>query len=161
MLHQTRLWLEPIPWKTVLEINEKLTQSVSSTDPASGQSARIPQKKGFEPARKLWEEATPRPMKLTEALDVCRTCVELTPFLLSAETFSQVTTTLAQDLIERLSGVDQQIFRNTLHNYVTAQINRKELNRVLAFVESRWSHNRAAERVPTPVAATQPQPQAF
>jgi hypothetical protein len=158
VLHQTRPWLDPVPWKTVIEINEKLTQSVSGTDPASAQPLRAPQKQGFEPARKLWEEAVTRPMKLIEALELCRTCVGLTPFLLSAETFSQVTTTLAQDLIERLSGVEQQIFRNTLHNYVTDQISRKELDRVLAFVESRWSHSRAADLAPAPVTATQPQP---
>jgi hypothetical protein len=159
VLYNTRPWFESVLWQTVLDINRKLTATVQSDQAApAAPTPSVPQKKGYDPARKVWDEATGRSMTLLDALNTCRACRDLVPFFLSDETFAAVSIVVTQDLIDRLSGVQQQILRNTIENYVTGKINVKELQGVFRHVEANWSAARTSISARSPVAAVQPQP---
>jgi len=60
----TRRWLADWPWETAVVINAGLCKEKKAL--------HKPTTDGYEPARKLWNEARERELTLRETIDLCR-----------------------------------------------------------------------------------------
>ena len=150
MKHVQKRWLGPVPWETVLNINQTLCHAQKTESKAND--------KCFEAARQIWEKAVPKVMSLDEVLEVCRRCQDLGPFVFNnGNTFASISTTLVEDWTRALPAVEAQILRTTVSHYVAGQIARKELLQVLRHVEVTWM----AEAGTQTVAACPARPQAL
>jgi hypothetical protein len=69
---RTEVWLGEYPWEFVVEQNSALC--------AARQALHKPTSDGYEPARMLWESRFSQPMRLVDAVEICRRCHELAPF---------------------------------------------------------------------------------
>ena len=124
-------WLGSVPWERVLTVNQELCQAQNT----------LPQSKlnSCEAARQLWERAVSKPMSLPEALEVCRHCHDLSPFVFNnGNTFATISKALVEDWIQCLPPVEGQILRTTVGHYVAGQIKKNELLQVLRHAETRW-----------------------
>jgi hypothetical protein len=151
--HIQKQWLGPVPWETVLNVNQTLCQA-QKTEPQA-------KDKSFEAARQLWEKAVPKAMSLPEVLEVCRRCQDLGPFVFNnGNTFASISTTLVEDWTRALPAVEAQILRTTVSHYVAGQVGKKELLQVLRHVETRWMPEVAGQGVAPSPAQPQAHPTA-
>jgi hypothetical protein len=65
-------WLGDYPWDFVVAQNAALC--------AARQALHKPTSDGYDPARMLWESRFSEPMRLLDAVEICRRCHELAPF---------------------------------------------------------------------------------
>jgi hypothetical protein len=150
MIELKKQWLHPAPWETVVSVNQALC--------SAKQEIHQPNPKGYEMARSLWEKSIPQTISLREALDICRRCQDLGPFILfNANTFTALGRTLLEDGLKLLPPVEAQIIRTTVSHYVAGMIGKRELAQVLGHFEALW-RQAAAAPPPRPVtdAAAQP-----
>ena len=161
MIHQTRPWLGAVPWQTVIDTNQKLYKSIPEAEPVEAASHPMTQR-NYEQAQEFWERARQEATTLTEALEHCRQCHDLAPFTFNnSETFAEVAVTMVDELLSRYSSIEAQILKNTLQHFVTNDIGKKELQKVLRHLGPRASENRVPVNTPATVPAVRPQPQAF
>ena len=131
MIDIQKEWLGSVPWDKVLSVNQGLCQAQNTAPQSKLESA--------EAARQLWAQAAPKAMSLAEALDVCRHCHDLGPFLFNnGNTFAAISKTLVEDWMQSLPALEAQILCTTVCHYVAGQIGKKELINVLRHVETRW-----------------------
>lgn len=109
-------------------------------------------------AQRLWDEAYARPLTLGQALEVCRRCNELVPFVFASDqTFVAIGLELVQDLRQRLPPVEAQILRQTVSHYIAGFVRPKELRQVFQHCEGLLVKQRAFGPVAAPVTVIQPQ----
>ena len=141
MEQKKRQWLGEIPWEAVLNSNQTFCHAEKSLAQAGG--------KNWESARRLWEESTARESSLEEALDVCRRCCELSPFVLhNGNTFAALAKRLVEERVESLAPVEAQIIRTTVAHYVAGVIDKKELLGVIRHFEAAWATPAPAKSTP-------------
>jgi len=110
-------------------------------------------------------------MALPEAIDICRQCYDLGPFVFNnGNTFAAVARKLIDDWLQLLPPVEAQIARTTVGHYVVGQITRKEMVDVLTCFESKWKINGVVQPLlntvdeptptPAPLRDLRPQPEA-
>jgi len=119
-----RQWLSVTPWEKVARVN---------TEQCRAQNVSCEQRPDrLEQARRVWQEAYPRLLSLQEALDVCRQCCELAPFVFNnGNTFGAISHLLIEDCLRPLSPLERQIVLSTVSHYVNGIARRGELRKVL------------------------------
>jgi hypothetical protein len=131
VLATTRQWLALAPWQTVLSTNQSLCQAKELTP--------NPNEKGYDVARRLWEQSAQQPLALSDVLDLCRKCHQLGPFTFNnGNTFAAVGQTLIADYVQALPPVEAQILRNTVGHYIVGMVGKKELHNVFHHFETAW-----------------------
>jgi hypothetical protein len=151
-------WFQPGSWESLLTENQTFCQGQkldSKTCP-----------KNFQKTRQLWESQYGRVMSLPKALDVCRKCHEMAPFIFNnGNTFSCFAKNLVTDWTKTITAVEAQMLRTTIGHYVTGQVSRKELLQVLTFLAPTWDKFQAAPALlrvePVPQQTLQPGQQAL
>jgi hypothetical protein len=145
-------WLSAAPWDSVLAVNKALCQA-QKIEPFNSGS-------GYEPARRLWEKSVEKSMSLPEALDICRDCHELRPFMFNnGNTFAAIGRTLVEEQLKAVPPVEAQILRTTMCHYIVGLIDRKELQQVLRHFESLLNVNPPSIRKAVEPARIAPEPQ--
>jgi hypothetical protein len=148
-------WFDSTPWESILATNQNLCQAQ--------ETAHQTKPEALAAARQLWEAPGSRAMGLPEALDICRQCCELGPFIFSnLNTFATVARALVEDWAGSLPSVEGHILSNTVGHYVAGLVQKKELLDVLRHFESRSKipqTKKAAAQ--TLVAKPQAEPTAF
>ncbi len=143
-------WLAELPWEKVLAQHEQFCKT--KQHPTQMQETQA------QAARQIWEHATQSVMSLMEAVEVCRKCCELGPFMFSnTATFTLLAKRMVDDWIQALPAVEAEITRNTIGHYVAGQIKRSELTNVLHHAEHFWKAAAVIRPMPAP-AAPQPTP---
>jgi hypothetical protein len=128
VLKSQEKWLAMVPWEAVVEINQQLCQSNKNTPHKPG--------KGFDEARKLWEEAVPRSLPFREALDICHTGHKLAPFaFFNGNTFALVMGRILQDTVNQLPVLEAQMLKTTVAHYVAGVIKSGELESMCIHVD--------------------------
>ena len=152
--HTERDWFRGLPWETVLSINQSLCEAQQTPHQVLEQTCRA--------ARQAWEQGCASRLTLPEAVDVCRRCYDIAPFVFNnGNTFAAVARKLMEDWLQVLPPVEAQIARTTVGHYVVGQITRKEMVEVLSHFESRWKLKGAENPVAPPLtAALRPQAEA-
>lgn len=136
----------------MLAVNKALCQA-QKIDPLNSAD-------GYEPARRLWEKSVEKSMSLPEALDICRDCHELRPFMFNnGNTFAAIGRTLVEEQLKAAPPVEAQILRTTMCHYIVGLIDRKELQQVLRHFESLLNVNAPSVRDPARPARIAPAPQ--
>lgn len=69
---QTKSWLGEYPWDFVVAQNAALCAACEALNKAASD--------GYKSARVLWESRFSQPMRLLDAVEICRRCHELAPF---------------------------------------------------------------------------------
>lgn len=138
------------PWESVLAVNKALCQA-QKIEPLNTA-------KGYERARRLWEQSMQKSMSLQEALGVCRDCHELAPFTFNnGNTFAAIGRTLVEDDLKTVPPVEAQILRTTMCHYIVGLIDRKELQQVLRHFEPMLNAKAPAARTAAEPEAIAPQ----
>lgn len=123
-----RQWLASVPWQSVLSINQALCQTQKTE--------HKPAPKGHGAAQQAWEAAMPKPMTLADALEVCKNCYNLAPFVFNnGNTFAAIAKTLIDECLEEVPPVEAQIIRTTVAHYVAGLVGRRELAKILDHFE--------------------------
>jgi hypothetical protein len=119
-----KVWLKDWPWTTVVTINAALCKEK--------QALHQPTSDGYEPARKIWEEARSRELTLREVFDLCRRCHRLAPFCFyNGNTFAAIGRTLIQGLLEKLPPVQAHSFRSVVGHYIAGTAGAREMSEAL------------------------------
>jgi hypothetical protein len=123
-------WFKAMPWDRVLSVNQNLCEA--QKDPQNPIVHTVREESGPK-ARQLWENAVSNSMTLFEAIEVCRRCCDLAPFVFNnSNTFASLAATLVEDWLNLLPSVEAQIVRNTICHYVADHIvRRRELVSVI------------------------------
>lgn len=128
MINKKKKWIDSVNWQRVSEINQAICQK-ESVEHKPGQ--------GFESARQLWESTQGKQITLKEALDLCRRTAELKPFkFLNNNTFASATQLIIDDVLKQAPPLVRQIVKTTIAHYVVGQVNKRELDEVLKFLEN-------------------------
>ena len=99
-------------------------------------------------------------MSLPEALDICRDCHELRPFMFNnGNTFAAIGRTLVEEQLKAVPPVEAQILRTTMCHYIVGMIDRKELQQVLRHFESMLNVNPPRVRTVAEPPEVAPSPQ--
>ncbi len=146
MLNFERKWLAAVPWQTVVTMNQELCQK--------DEQPHAPKAPGYETARRLWEEATDRSMKLSEALDLYRQVHKLAPFqFFNGNTVAAVAKTMMAEVLGSLTPVQATMARSTVSHYVVGAIKPAELADVFGHLGQVWRNTATApSRVIAPTA---------
>lgn len=145
MIQLQKQWFSPVPWETILSINQALCQAKSQPHQPSGQ--------GYSRAQTLWESSLHKTVSLQDALEICARCCQFGPFMLyNANTFAAVGRTLLEDGLKLLPPVEAQIIRTTVSHFIAGAIEARELANVLKHFDKLWHtvHGPTATIVPLP-----------
>ena len=145
-----KVWLEEVPWESLVEINKALcrAQQVEFTTNA----------KGLSIAKQCWEGAVKESMTLADVLQVCRKCHDAGPFVFNnGNTFGSVAKTLIQEWLNNLPPLEAEIVRATVSHYVVGLVGKRELGDVLKHFEPVLKKAAAPKAVqPQAAAAAKP-----
>jgi len=123
-----KVWLEEVPWESLLEINKALCHAQQVEFKANA--------KGLSMAKQCWDGAVKKSMSLAEVLQVCRKCHDAGPFMFNnGNTFGSVAKTLIQDWLNNLPPLEAEIVRATVSHYVVGLVGKRELGDVLKHFE--------------------------
>jgi len=129
-MERAKPWLMGSSWAHVQAVNQEFCEQQGITYDVA---------KTCEAARLLWEQSTSRAMELIEALDLCRKCYEIAPFVFhNGNTFAAIAREVVVEWSRTMPSVEAQILRNTVGHYVVGMISRRELQKVLRHFESSW-----------------------
>jgi hypothetical protein len=133
--HIDKQWLTSVPWDRVLTLNQSLCETQKTTHEIRGEKG--------DAVRGLWEKSTSQKMSLFDALDLCRRCCDMAPFVFNnGNTFATIGKTICEEWINRLPSVEGQIVRSTIGHYVADKgVGRKELHRIIKDFGARWQIN--------------------
>ncbi len=156
LLTDEKNWLAAVPWEAVVTLNRTLCEAKEKEE------KKTPHRpgKGYETARQLWTDSTPRRLKLREALDLCRKCHALTPFaFFNGNTMAAVARQMVDESLGLLASLEAQMLRNAVGHYVAGFTKPKELETVCEYLEG-VLRRRAAEPLPAAreVRPTEPPP---
>ncbi|MGC8830440.1 MAG: hypothetical protein ACP5MG_12350 [Verrucomicrobiia bacterium] len=127
MINSEKNWLDGFNWQQVVEVNRNVCQK-------EGVQSR--EGKGFEKAQKLWESSNGKPMKLVDALDLCRKVSQLEPFeMLNNNTFAEVARRIIEPHIPQASKLLRQMLLSTAAHYVVGIAKRRELLQVIDYFD--------------------------
>lgn len=127
MINSEKKWLSEFSWQRVMDINRDICQK-------EGVQSR--EGKGFEKGRQIWESANGNPMKLVDALDLCRKVSQLEPFdLLNNNTFAIVARSMIEPHINSASKLLKQMLLSTAAHYVVGMAKRRELMQVIDYFD--------------------------
>jgi hypothetical protein len=148
VLNSERKWLAAVPWETVVTVNRDLCQK--------DEQPHAENPPGYEKARRVWEDAAGRSMKLREVLDVYRQIHKLAPFkFFNGNTVAAVAKVMMAEVLQPLPSVQAQIARSTVSHYVVGAIKARELEEVLGHVTQLLrSASQAAPAAPVAVPAS-------
>ena len=134
-----------VPWETVLSLNESFCQSQQTPSQGRGNA--------LEQARQLWDQSSARRMTLPEAIELCRKCFDMSPFVFNnGNTFAGAARKMMEDWLQSLPPVEGQIAKTTVGHYVVGQIERKELLDVLNHFAAKWKINGVERPMEIPVS---------
>jgi hypothetical protein len=123
-------WLKAFSWASVTRNNAAICQARSAL--------HKPTSEGHEPAKRLWEAAIDRELRLLEALDICRECHRLAPFCFyNGNTFAGIARAMLHPLLQRLDAPTAFAFRSSTGHYVAGTIGREEMEQVLKSIEAK------------------------
>ena len=146
MKHTERDWFRGFSWETVLSLNASLCEAQQTPQQLRDQACRA--------ARQAWEQGCTSRLSLPDAIDVCRRCYDLGPFVFNnGNTFAAGARKMLEDWLQLMPPVEAQIARTTVGHYVVGQITRKEMVEVLANFESRWKINGVDNVVAAPLSS--------
>jgi hypothetical protein len=133
--HIDKQWLGSLPWDRVLTLNRCLCDTQKTTHELKGDKGAA--------VREMWEKSTSQRMSLFDALDLCRKCCDLAPFVFNnGNTFATLGKTICEEWINRLPSVEGQIVRTSIGHYVADRgVGRKELQRIIQDFGARWQIN--------------------
>lgn len=130
MKRSVRQWLEAFSWASVTRNNAAICQARSALHKATSD--------GHEPAKRLWEAAIGRELRLLEALDLCRECHRLAPFCFyNGNTFAGIARAMIHPLLQTLDAPTAFAFRSAVGHYVAGTIGREEIEQVLKSIEAK------------------------
>jgi hypothetical protein len=125
-----RRWLKAFSWASVTRNNAAICQARSALHKATTE--------GHEPAKRLWDAAIDRELRLLEALDICRECHRLAPFCFyNGNTFAGIARAMIHPLLQRLDAPTAFAFRSAAGHYVAGTIGREEMGHVLKSIEAK------------------------
>lgn len=91
---------------------------------------------GYEAARKLWTQASTRPMQYREFLDLCHKCHSLAPFaFFNGNTFAVALQKCLEKLAKPLPSLEARMLLSTSTHYVAGAVNAKELESMCRHVD--------------------------
>jgi hypothetical protein len=127
-------WLSKVPWDRVLTLNRSLCEAQKTTHELKGEASAV---------REVWEKSASKRMSLFDALDVCRRCCAMAPFVFNnANTFANVGKSILEEWFNRLPSVEAQIARTTVGHYIADHaVGRRELHQVIKDLGSRCQIN--------------------
>jgi hypothetical protein len=132
-----RQWFSDTSWDSITAINQRLCEA---------KKVVMERNKRHDVARKLWEAATPKPMSLLEAIDLCRQCNNEVPFTYnSGNTFASICGRLVADWTRVLPPLEAHMLETAVAHYVNGKIAKAELKTTLRHAEK-------IARPPTPGA---------
>jgi hypothetical protein len=138
-----------VSWETVLSLNQSFCEAQQT--PHQVRERECPA------ARQLWEQAAVNRMPMADAVEVCRRCYDLSPFVFNnGNTFAAAARKLIEDWLQLLPPVEAQIARTTIGHYIVGQVTRAELVQVLNHFESRW--HLKGEQIIAPAPSPAPAP---
>jgi len=106
---QTKPWLAEVPWDLVIFQNASLCKQKNAL--------HKPTSDGYETTKAFWESSQQQPMKLTEAVDLCRRCHRMAPFCFyNGNTFAAIARSMVSQL--DLSEADAAILRSLVGHIV-------------------------------------------
>lgn len=136
-------WLGEASWEKVLSINESQCQEKNVSHQLNSRHLD---------AQKLWEASFSRKTSLRQALDLCRQCNDLRPFLYNcSNTFTELGKGIVEDWAQHLGSVDSHILRTTVAHYIDGQVQAKELLSVLKYLESKPPPAEAQAKTQAPI----------
>lgn len=113
-----------ITWDSIVGINRTLCQTQKME--------ALTNAKNFAAAQARWEGSAQKPMRLVEALTVCRETCDLAAFTFNnGNTFAAVARGLLDESLRSAPAVEAQIIRTTVCHYVAGTVAKKELQQVL------------------------------
>ncbi len=102
-------WLARFSWDFVVAQNAVLCQTKNAL--------HKPTSDGYGTTKTLWESSHQQPMKLTEAVDLCRRCHRMAPFCFyNGNTFAAIARSMVTQL--DLSEADAAILRSLVGHIV-------------------------------------------
>jgi hypothetical protein len=129
--YSERDWFRGVSWEAVLSMNQSFCEAQ--------QTPYQIREKACQAAQQAWQNAAAKRMPMAEAVEVCRRCYDLSPFVFNnGNTFAAAARKLIEEWLQALPPVEGQIARTTIGHYIVGQIERKELVQVLQHFESRW-----------------------
>ena len=141
MIDQQRPWLIGVTWDSIVGLNRTLCQAQKLE--------ALTDAKAIAAAQESWERARQVPMALVEALTICRTAREHSPFTFNnGNTFAAVARSLVDDSLRSAPAVEAQIIRTTISHYVAGKVTKKELQQVLGQLAN------VLQKAPAPARAT-------
>jgi hypothetical protein len=127
----TKVWLQIVPWETVVSINQALCEA--------RHALHKPTSDGYDATRALWERNRSMELPLFELLEMFYRCHRLAPFCnYNGNTFVAVIKTLLADELKRLPPDEAHVLRSIAGHIVAGtatDIERKQLDRMLAKLE--------------------------
>lgn len=143
MLNLERKWFETVPWETVVAVNKDLCQK--------DEQPHEPNPKGYEAAKRLWDESASRTMKLREALEVFRQTHKLAPFrFFNGNTVAALAKQMVSGMLELLPPVQAQIARSSVSHFVVGAIKAKEVEDVFKHFGEFWKNAKPSAAPPPP-----------
>lgn len=107
-----RAWLAPFTWEIVTAQNAVLCQAKNAL--------HKPTSDGYHDTRVLWESRHLEPMRLAEAVDLCRRCHRMAPFCFyNGNTFASIIALVIKKL---LLPADQAYVVRSLAGHIVAGV---------------------------------------
>ena len=124
----TRVWLQVVPWESVVSINQALCEARRALHKATSD--------GYAPTKELWEKSRAKKLSLTELLEICFQCHRLAPFCnYNGNTFVTIVKTLLDDVLKDLPPDKAHVLRSIAGHIVAGtatEIERGLLDSMLA-----------------------------
>lgn len=138
-------WLKAIPWDRLVGVNQSCCDAQNKKSKGGDSQTIVHELRSGKAERvhELWDQAVARKMTLPEALDLCRKCCDIAPFVFNnGNTFATVAKALLEDWLQTLPAVESQIVQTTISHYVAdGRVTRKELAQVLRHFTAKWKIN--------------------
>ena len=126
-----RVWLQVVPWDSVVSINQALCEA--------RRAVHKPTSDGYAPTKELWEKSRAKKMSLTELLQICFQCHRLAPFCnYNGNTFVTIVKTLLDDVLKTMPPDEAHVLRSIAGHIVAGTVTdaeRKQLDSMLLKLE--------------------------
>lgn len=127
VLNKEIKWLSGFDWQKVVDINREICQK---------EGVVYKEGKGYEEARRLWEENQDKAMVLIDALDFCKRLSAIEPFeFLNNNTFAAVARAFIASNLSNAPKLPLAMVTNTASHYIVGNAKRREVNDVIGYFE--------------------------
>jgi hypothetical protein len=142
-MQTTKAWLSEVSWDSVVSINESKCRDYDAPHQLNTDHAK---------AKATWEAHQTKTTTLMEALELCRLCNDIRPFVYHcSNTFTSIAKTLVEDWARQLDSVDAHLLCTTVTHYVDGRIRPKELRDTLRYLESKPRPAKATSKSSTTI----------